>query len=109
MTLSQFYGVFVLVLAALPLGAIGLIAAVYGANAVGRLPDTVVDAVERHVLVPYCGAMAAILLLATILVGGWTERILCAVVAGVFFAAIHNFLPRFRALKGRRRAGRTVG
>ena len=99
MTLGQLYGVFVLVLAALPLGAIGLMAAVYGAHAVGRLPDSLVDAVERHLLLPYCGTMAAILLLATILVGGWTERILFAIVAGTFFAAIHNFLPRFRTLK----------
>lgn len=99
MTLGQLYGVFVLVLAALPLGAIGSMAAVYGAHAVGRLPDSIVDAVERHLLLPYCGTMAAVLLLATILVGGWTERILCAIVAGTFFAAIHNFLPRFRTLK----------
>ena len=103
MTFDQVSGVFALVLVALPLGAIALVAALYAAIVLGRMPETVADGLadifERVILRPYCWVMVTLLIVCVIFVAGWTERVLLGLVAMSFVAGIVDLLPRLRQLK----------
>ncbi len=99
MTLSQFFALLAFLAAALPLGAIAMVALLYGAVALGRAPEEAATLFERHAGRVYCWSMIALLGLAFVLIGGWTVRLLLLAVAASFLRAVLDLLPKFAHLR----------
>lgn len=89
MTFGQFLALLTFIAPALPIGAIGMVTALYGAVAFGRAPVEAAMLFERLAGRAYCWTMIGILAVAVLLTGGWTGRLLLlAVVAGFVRGAI---------------------
>jgi hypothetical protein len=99
MTFSQFLALLAFIATALPLGAIGMVAALYGAVVFGRAPVDAAVLFERHAGRAYCWAMIAILAAAILLSYGWTGRLLLLLVGASFLRAVLDVLPRLEALR----------
>lgn len=99
MTFGQFIALLAFVATALPLGAIALVAALYVAIALGRVPADAAVLFERHAGRVYCWAMIADLAAAIILIYGWTGRLLLLLVVALFLRAVLDLLPRLEALR----------
>jgi hypothetical protein len=99
MTFSQFIALSAFLAAALPLGAIGMVGALYAAVAAGRAPVEAAMLFERLAGRAYCWTMIAILGVAFLLIGGWTARLLLLAVAATFLRAALDILPRLDSLR----------
>jgi hypothetical protein len=99
MTFGQFLALLVFIAAALPLGAIAMVALLYGAVALGRAPVEAAMLFERLAGRAYCWAMTGILATAVLLIGGWTARLLLLAVIAGFFRAALDVLPKLDSLR----------
>ena len=99
MTFGQFLALLAFVAAALPLGAIGMIALLYGAVALGRAPVEAAVLFERLAGRGYCWTMVGILAAAILLIGGWTARLLLLGVAATFLRGALDVLPKLETLR----------
>ncbi|MPY74482.1 MAG: hypothetical protein GEU87_09480 [Alphaproteobacteria bacterium] len=98
MTFGQFLALLTFIASALPLGAIGMVTALYGAVAFGRAPAEAATLFERLAGRAYCWTMIAILAVAILLTGGWTGRLLLLAVGAGFLRAALDVLPRLDSL-----------
>jgi len=108
MILGQIHGVMALVVAALPLGAIGFFTVFYAGAVTEFFPDAMIRPFMRHAAPLYCWSMTGLLLLAMILNAGWGMRITLAAVAASFVAAVFDLLPRLEQIEERAREGDTA-
>ena len=99
MTFGQFLALLAFVATALPLGAIGMVALLYGAVALGRAPVEAAMLFERLAGRGYCWAMTGILAVAILLIGGWTARLLLLAVVAGFVRGALDVLPKLDALR----------
>ena len=99
MTFGQFLALLAFVAAALPLGAIGMIALLYGAVALGRAPVEAAVLFERLAGRGYCWTMVGILAAAILLIGGWMARLLLLAVAATFLRGALDVLPKLETLR----------
>lgn len=93
MTLSQIVALLAFFSSSLPLGAIGMVAALYAAVALGRAPADAAMLFERLAGPGYCWAMIALLAVAFVLIGGWTPRLLLLAVIASFLRGVLDLLP----------------
>lgn len=98
MTFGQFLALLTFIASALPLGAIGMVTALYGAVALGRAPAEAAMLFERLAGRAYCWTMIGILAVAILLTGGWTGRLLLLAVGAGFLRAALDVLPRLDSL-----------
>jgi len=108
MILGQIHGVMALVVAALPLGAIGLFTVFYAGAVTEYFPEVMIRPFMRHAAPLYCWSMTGLLLLAVILNAGWGMRITLAFVGGSFVVAALHLLPRLEHIEERAREGDTA-
>ena len=108
MILGQIHGVMALVVAALPLGAIGLFTVFYAGAVTEYFPEAMIRPFMRHDAPLYCWSMTGLLLLAMILNAGWGMRITLAFVGGSFVVAALDLLPRLEQIEERAREGDTA-
>jgi hypothetical protein len=99
MSFGQFFALLAFVAAALPLGAIAMVTALYGAVALGRAPVEAAMLFERLAGRAYCWAMTGILAAAVLLIGGWTARLLLLGVIAGFVRGVLDVLPKLDALR----------
>ena len=99
MTFDRFLALLTFLVAAFPLGAIALVALLYGAVALGRAPDEAATIFERHAGRVYCWAMIGDLVLAILLIKGWTDRLLLLAVAACFLRAVLDLLPKLESMR----------
>lgn len=99
MTFDRFLALLTFLVAAFPLGAIALVALLYGAVALGRAPDEAATIFERHAGRVYCWAMFGDLVLAILLIKGWTDRLLLLAVAACFLRAVLDLLPKLESMR----------
>jgi len=99
MTFSQFVALLAFLAAALPLGAIGMVASLYTAVAAGKAPVEAAMLFERLAGRAYCWTMIGILIVAFLVIGGWTARLLLLAVGASFLRAVLDLLPRLDALR----------
>lgn len=98
MTFGQFLALLTFIASALPIGAIGMVTALYGAVALGRAPVEAAMLFERLAGRAYCWTMIGILAVAALLTGGWTGRLLLLAVGAGFLRAALDVLPKFDSL-----------
>ena len=99
MSFSQFVALLAFIATALPLGAIAMVAVLYGAIALGRVPVDAAMLFERHAGRVYCWAMVAILAAAILLIYGWSGRLLLLLVGASFLRAVLDLLPKLESLR----------
>lgn len=99
MSFGQFFALLAFVAAALPLGAIAMVTALYGAVALGRAPVEAAMLFERLAGRAYCWAMTGILAAAILLIGGWTARLLLLAVIAGFVRGVLDVLPKLDSLR----------
>ncbi|MGD8810282.1 MAG: hypothetical protein PVG24_11800 [Gammaproteobacteria bacterium] len=99
MTFSQFVALLAFLSSSLPLGAIAMVAALYGTVALGRVPVEAAMLFERLAGRAYCWAMIGVLAVAFLVIGGWTARLLLLAVIASFLRGVLDLLPRLEALR----------
>ena len=97
MTFSQSVALLAFLASSLPLGAIGMVLALYAAVALGRAPAEAAMLFERLAGRGYCWVMTGTLTLAFLLIGGWTARLLLLAVIASFLRGILDVLPWLEA------------
>ena len=99
MSFGQFFALLAFVAAALPLGAIAMVTALYGAVTLGRAPVEAAMLFERLAGRAYCWAMTGILAVAILLIGGWTASLLLLAVIAGFVRGALDVLPKLDSLR----------
>jgi len=99
LTFYEFIALLAYLTASLPLGAIGMVIALYAAVALGRAPAEATMLFERLAGRAYCWAMIGLLGVAFLVIGGWTARLLRLAVIASFLRGVLDLLPRLESLR----------
>jgi hypothetical protein len=99
LTFYEFIALLAYLAASLPLGAIGMVVALYVAVALGRAPIEAAMLFERLAGRAYCWTMIGILGVAFLVIGSWTARLLLLAVMASFLRGVLDLLPRLESLR----------